>query len=88
MDVRPRSERLLSQKAFTWGFWVFAAIAVYFLWTEHRAHLMGALPWLLLLACPLTHHLMHRGHHARHDVDDAPKDSKRDDQAQASHGCH
>ncbi|MGW5837864.1 DUF2933 domain-containing protein [Methylorubrum extorquens] len=25
-----------------------------------------ALPYLLLLACPLMHHFMHRGH--RHDV--------------------
>jgi hypothetical protein len=41
---------------------VFLAIAAFFLWTEHRAHLLGALPYLLLLACPLIHLLMHRGH--------------------------
>ena len=43
----------------------FLLIAAYFLWTEHRAHLVGALsflPYLLLLACPLLHLLMHRGH--------------------------
>lgn len=41
---------------------VFAAIAVFFLWTEHQAHLLGALPFLLLLACPLMHLFMHHGH--------------------------
>ena len=47
----------------------FLAIAGYFLWTEHRAHLLAAvpyLPWLLLLACPLMHLFMHGGH-GRHD---------------------
>jgi hypothetical protein len=33
----------------------FVAIAAFFLVTEHRAHLLGVLPYLLLLACPLMH---------------------------------
>lgn len=41
---------------------VFAAIAAFYLWTEHRAHLLGVLPFLLLLACPLMHVFMHGGH--------------------------
>lgn len=41
---------------------VFAVIAAFYLWTEHRAHLLGSLPYLLLLACPLMHLLMHGGH--------------------------
>jgi hypothetical protein len=48
------------------GFCVFAAIALFFLWQEHRAHILGALPYLLLLACPLIHFFMHRGHGANH----------------------
>jgi hypothetical protein len=40
----------------------FVAIAGFFLWQEHRAHLLGVLPYLLLLACPLMHVFMHRGH--------------------------
>lgn len=40
----------------------FLAIAGFYLLTEHRAHLFGILPWLLLLACPLLHVFMHRGH--------------------------
>ena len=45
----------------------FLGIAGFFLVTEHTAHVFGALPYLLLLACPLMHFL-HRGHkgHGRH----------------------
>ena len=39
----------------------FAAIALFFLWEEHKAHLLGALPYVLLLLCPLMH-LFHGGH--------------------------
>ena len=46
----------------------FGAIAAYFLLSEHRAHFLGALPFLLLLACPLMHVFMHHGHggHGHH----------------------
>ena len=40
----------------------FLAIIGFFMFTEHRAHLFGILPYLLLLACPLMHLFMHRGH--------------------------
>jgi hypothetical protein len=40
----------------------FLAIIGFFLFTEHRAHLFGILPYLLLLACPFMHMFMHRGH--------------------------
>lgn len=53
----------------------FLTIAVFFLWTEHRAHLFGVLPYLLLFACPLMLLFMHRGHdeHGYHSV---PKEGK------------
>ncbi|TAL16576.1 DUF2933 domain-containing protein [bacterium] len=40
----------------------FLGIAGFFLFSEHRAHLLGALPYLLLLACPLMHIFGHGGH--------------------------
>jgi len=55
----------------TQGFWrsryalglaVMGAIASYFLLTEHLAHTLGALPYLLLAACPLMHLFMLHGH--------------------------
>ena len=38
------------------------AIAAFFLWTEHRAHVLGVLPYVVFLACPLIHLFMHHGH--------------------------
>ena len=40
----------------------FALIAGALLFTEHRAHVLGVLIWLPLLACPLMHVFMHHGH--------------------------
>ena len=47
---------------------VFLAIAAFFLWEEHRAHLLGILPYGLLLLCPLMHlfHGGHGGHDGKH----------------------
>ena len=44
------------------AFAVFALAAAYFLWTEHRAHVIEYLPWGILALCPLMHVFMHRGH--------------------------
>lgn len=41
---------------------VFVGAAGYLLWSEHRAHVLGIIPYLLLLACPLMHVFMHGGH--------------------------
>ena len=42
-----------------WIFCAFAAVALFFLIGEHRAHLYGAWPYLLAALCPLLH-LFHR----------------------------
>lgn len=47
----------------------FVGIAGMFLVAEHAAHLLGALPYLLLLLCPLLH-LFHGGHGRGHDDHD------------------
>jgi hypothetical protein len=47
----------------------FLAIAAFFLITEHTAHVLGILPFLLVLLCPLLHlflHGRHGGGHASH----------------------
>ena len=63
------------------GLLAFGAIALFFLLTEHRAHTLGALPYLLLAASPFLHIFMHRGH--SHGHRDAPHGDKRppDDRA-------
>lgn len=51
---------------FAAGWLVLGGVAAYFLLTQHLAHVMGALPYLLFLACPLMHLFMHHGHHRHH----------------------
>ena len=58
-DTAPKS---FWRSRYAVGFVVFSAAAAYFLLSEHRAHFLGALPWLLLAACPLMHVFMHGGH--------------------------
>ncbi len=60
----------------------FLAIAGFFLFTEHRAHLFGVLPFLLLLACPLLHFF--HGGHGNH----AAQSSERSDGHAGSHQQH
>ncbi|MBP0595790.1 DUF2933 domain-containing protein [Paraburkholderia sp. LEh10] len=64
----------------------FIAIGGFYLVTEHRAHLLGWLPFLLLLACPLMHLFMHHGDHGG----DAsrPEDEDKTNQNQSSHSHH
>jgi hypothetical protein len=40
----------------------FLLVAGFFLFSEHRAHALGILPYLIILACPLLHIFMHGGH--------------------------
>ena len=44
----------------------FLIVAAFFLVTEHTAHVLGVLPYLLLAACPLMHLFMHGGHGGHH----------------------
>ncbi len=45
----------------------FLAIAGYFLWEEHEVHILGYLPWILILgACAGMHLFMHGGHGGGH----------------------
>jgi hypothetical protein len=53
----PRPRRVLP-----WVMIVLMVVLGFFLFTEHRAHLFGILPYLLFLACPLMHLFMHHGH--------------------------
>jgi hypothetical protein len=50
----------------------FLAIAGFFWITERSAHVFGALPYLLLLACPLMHLFTHH-RHGEHQHNRNPK---------------
>ncbi|XKE44183.1 DUF2933 domain-containing protein [Halomonas organivorans] len=47
-------------------FWLLVGLALavvgFMLWEEHKGHVLGALPWLIVLASPLMHLFMHGGH--------------------------
>ena len=45
-----------------WAWIGFAAIAAFYLLTEHRAHVLGLLPFAIFLLCPLLHMFHHGGH--------------------------
>ena len=40
----------------------FGLVLAFYILREHYEHALGALPYLLLLACPLMHLFMHHSH--------------------------
>jgi hypothetical protein len=53
----------------------FVLVAAFYVLREHWGHALGALPYLLLLACPLMHLFMHHGHAGHnHDRGGASRD--------------
>lgn len=70
------------------GDWIFSrtgvatavavAILAFLIYRGHTAHLLGALPYLLILSCPLLHIFMHGGH-GHHHGGQKPKSDEEDD---------
>jgi len=57
---------------------VVVAVGGFLLFTEHRAHVLGVLPFAFLLACPLMHVFMHHGHrHGGHGHSEGGNDERR-----------
>ncbi len=54
---------------------ILALVVLFFLLREHWGHLAGWWPYLLLLACPLVHLLMHgdHGHGHGHELEHRDK---------------
>jgi hypothetical protein len=74
------------------GFWTsrsgvvllaFLAMGGTLLFTEHRAHVLGILPFLFLLACPLLHMFGHGGHEG-HSGQSQPSNHKGSDSGGSS----
>ncbi len=55
-------ERRWWRSRLNWALIGFLAIAGFFLFTEHRAHVLGVLPIALVALCPLLHLFGHGGH--------------------------
>ncbi|WP_456297546.1 DUF2933 domain-containing protein [Aromatoleum toluclasticum] len=76
-DTSPGTATAKMSQRSKWVFGGFAAIALVLLAFEHRVHLAGWLPWLILLACPLMHVFMHGGHgHGGHGTKSDSGDEK------------
>ena len=61
--MQTKLERSVNLRTLTWlSVYAFLAIAALFLWGDHRSHILGVVPYLLLLACPIIHLLMHQSH--------------------------
>lgn len=54
----------------------FLALGAFYLIAEHRAHILGWWPWLLILACPLLHFFMHGKHGGHGDHSGGSHDSR------------
>lgn len=67
--------------------YAFLAVLGFFLVTEHRAHVFGILPYLLLFACPLFHLLLHR-RRGGHDSEFPPGGKQPDSQANTGGHSH
>jgi hypothetical protein len=53
-------------KTFSRGTWfivlAIGVVGLVFLLRDHSSHVFSVLPYLILLACPLIHLFMHKGH--------------------------
>lgn len=58
---------------------ILAALGLYLI-IVHQQHVLGALPFLLILLCPLSHLFMHGGHHGKTGDDGKTHDHEK--------GCH
>ncbi|MND00992.1 hypothetical protein D3C83_197970 [compost metagenome] len=56
------NDRKSSRHPYAWLVWAVAALGVALLVIDHWAHFLRILPYLVLLACPLMHFFVHRGH--------------------------
>jgi hypothetical protein len=75
-EQQPKKSFLFSRAGFVViGFLIIVGALLF---TEHRAHVLGALIWLPLLACPLMHFFMHGGHgHGGHGTRTTPRNGEK-----------
>ncbi len=77
MDCHQKSSDL-SHKWRTVAILVFAVGGGYYLWMQHRAHVLQYFPFVFFLLCPLMHLFGGHGGHGGHDhsADNSRGDSK------------
>ena len=83
---RSHAEDAIYRGRVRWGLSIFVALALLFVWKKHGAHLLAVLPWLVLLACVLTHRLLH-GHHGGASCSAGKPGVAHHRHGRAGHGC-
>jgi len=67
------TERRKNWLGIHWAAWCVLGVALTLLLIEHFTHVLGVLPYLIILACPLMHFFMHgkhgHGHGGGHEHD-------------------
>jgi len=66
VQEQPKQGGWFQSNVTTWVLLGFLAVAAFYLITEHTAHVLGFLPYVLFLLCPLMMLFMH-GRHGGHD---------------------
>jgi len=66
---------------------VSAAVATLYLVFAHTVHVLGVLPYLILLLCPALHLLMHGGH-SQHEGHQGKEQGAVSQSSKESPGCH
>ncbi len=61
-----------------WAMWCVLGLALIALAIEHFRHVLGVLPYLIILACPLMHLFMHGKHGHGHGAEGNGGGAKRD----------
>ena len=68
---------------------VAVSVLGFLIYEGHGAHLLGLLPYLLILACPLMHIFMHGGHQHGGGSNRNDNDNKSDNENKKhGGGCH
>ena len=62
------------------------SVVGFLVYTGHGAHMLGLLPYLLILACPLMHVFMHGGHGHSHSHGDHNKSGEHGNDCCSGHG--
>ena len=73
MKTGPSSPSQQRRSPSAWVFVGLASVALFFLLAEHRAHLYGWLPFILLAACPLMHLFHGHGGRGSHNPGNTPR---------------
>ena len=66
----PANDKTPFWKRIHWAVWGLFGTGAALLIVDHWAHVLGVLPYLVLLACPLMHLFMHGKHGHSHGGDE------------------